>query len=140
MTGEIVRVFNRSDAPLDVMWSGRQWVLKPGENVIDLALIGHAKRQHRIMGTEDPMNPLDFESLVTCPGPGPQDGAECTNCRGLLGHETKAAKQSKAIEAINAKLLPHRKSREVVAVNGGFSRAMVANDMPSDANFSADRG
>lgn len=122
MTGEIVRVFNRSKSPLTVTFDGRSFILKPGENHIDAALVGHARRQHLIMGTEDPGDPLSFDSLVARPG-----------------DEEAPIEQSKKVEALNRKLMVGQASRSAKVVKTGrVSRAMIGASFGDDANFASD--
>ena len=124
MTGEFVNVVNRSKSELTVTFDGRSFVLQPGKNTIDACMAGHARRQHRIMGTEDPSNPLDFDSLVALPG-----------------DDDSPAEQSNKIEAMDRRLMPEgqRKVKFVKTSKGGSKRSMVADDIPADANFAADR-
>lgn len=125
MTGEIGQLTNRTKAELTVMFDGRQFPLKPGVNAVPLEIIPHAKRQCRVMGTEDPGNPFDFDSLVGIPG--------VDDCSPL--------EQSKKVECLDRKLMePKRRAAKVVQTGRGLSRDLVAStDLPEDAGFSADR-
>ena len=127
MTGEVLKVVNRTTGPLTVAFDGRSFILVPGENYVDAAIVGHARRQHLIMGTEDPSNPLDFESLIGVPS---------------RGDDCSPAKQSKKLEALDRRLLPDELGRKSKPVNmgRGWSRSLVSNDVlpGEDANFSAD--
>jgi hypothetical protein len=123
MTGEFVTLVNRTKEPLSVMVDGRQYVLKPGDNTVDRMLVQYARNQHRIMGTEDPGNPLDFQSLV-----GWKE----------RGDDITPAKQSQAVEALDRRLLADRRGRKAkpVKTGRGVSRLSLASDLPADANFS----
>lgn len=126
MTGEIGQLVNRTKHDLSVMFDGRQFVLKPGMNSVPQEIIAHAKRQHRIMGTEDPGNPLDFQTLVGVP-----DEDECS-----------PIEQSKKVECLDRRLIadPKRRAAKVVQMGRGVSRALVAgDDLPVDAGFAAER-
>ena len=126
MTGEIAQLVNRTKKDLTVMFDGRQFVLKPGLNAVPAEIVSHAKRQCRIMGTEDPGNPLDFETLVGIP-----DVDDCT-----------PAEQSKKAEAIDRKLMMDPKSRaaKVVQTGRGLNRGIVSGeDLPEAAGFAAER-
>lgn len=79
------------------------------------------------MGTEDPSNPLDFESLV----------AIREN-----GDDESPAKQSKKVEALDRKLVvdPASKGAVVVKVGKGRRRDEIAGTFTEDAGFQADAG
>ena len=113
MTGEIEIVVNRTKDELTVRFDGRSFVLKPGENHVPAEIAHHARRQHLIMGTEDPSNPLDFQSLVGIPS---------------RGDDCSPAKQSKKIEALDRGMLldPAARSAKTVQVGRQFSRSFVA--------------
>ena len=103
MTGEFVNVVNRSKSELTVTFDGRSFVLQPGKNTIDACMAGHARRQHRIMGTEDPSNPLDFDSLVALPG-----------------DDDSPAEQSNKIEAMDRRLMPEGQRNQLLAALVGL--------------------
>ena len=67
-TGKIVCVVNRSEAPISYMHNGVQTTLVPGENHIDMFEVEHAKTQNIVMGSEDPLNPSYYISLVGVKG------------------------------------------------------------------------
>ena len=124
---EFVQIVNRSKGDLSVMYDGRRYTLTPGANTVPSFLVGPAKRQNRVMGTEDPLNPLDFESLIGSP-----DVDDCS-----------AKEQSKKMEALDRTLMvdPKRRGAKVVKTGRGHSRAMVGgDDLPGDAGFAAERG
>lgn len=126
MTGEIAQLFNRTKKDLSVMYDGRRFILKPGLNAVPAEIVPHAKRQCRIMGTEDPTNPLDFETLVGVP-----DVDDCS-----------PTEQSKKVEALDRKLMADPKSRaaKVTPTGRGLSRNIVAgDDLPEAAGFAAER-
>jgi hypothetical protein len=53
--GELITLINRAPISLIVLWDGREWELKPGENPnLPKNLIYYAKNQHPIMGSENP--------------------------------------------------------------------------------------
>jgi len=123
---EFVQIVNRSPETLSVMYDGKRYQLQPGTNTVPSFLVGPAKRQNRVMGTEDPLNPLDFESLIGVP-----DVDDCS-----------PKKQSKAVEALDRKLMvdPARRKAKVVKTGRGTSRSMVSgDDLPADAGFASER-
>lgn len=124
---EFVQLVNRSKSPLSVTYDGRRYVLAPGTNTVPSFLVGPAKRQNRVMGTEDPLNPLDFQSLVGCP----EQEDDCS-----------PKEQSKKVEALDRKMIPDLKRRaaKVVSTGRGVSRALISgSDLPEDAGFAAER-
>lgn len=60
----IVCVVNRTEAPINYMYDGVQSILQPGENYIRECEVQKARTQNIVMGTEDPLNPSRFISLV----------------------------------------------------------------------------
>ena len=123
---EFVQIVNRTKENLSVMFDGRRHLLVPGINTVPSVLVAPAKRQNRVMGTEDPLNPLDFESLVGVP-----DVDDCS-----------PQEQSKKVEALDRSLMvdPKRRAAKTVKTGRGQSRVMVgADDLPEDAGFAAER-
>jgi hypothetical protein len=123
---EFVQLVNRTKGDLLVTYDGRCYTLAPGTNTVPSFLIGPAKRQCRVMGTEDPMNPLDFDTLVGVPG--------VDDC--------SPKEQSKKVEALDRSLVvdPKRRAAKVLKTSKGFSRALVSgDDLPADAGFAAER-
>jgi len=123
---EFVQIVNRSKANLSVMFDGRRHVLVPGLNTVPSELVAMAKRQNRVMGTEDPLNPLDFESLIGVP-----DVDDCSD-----------QEQSRKVEALDRSLMvdPKRRAAKPVKATRGQSRSMVSgDDLPGDAGFAAER-
>lgn len=92
--GGFVMVKNRTTAPLSVTYNGRSVTIPPygkGGRWMAPAAAQKAIEQNRLMGTEDPLNYHDFESLVYVEGSDmPSDQIE----------------QSEKIEAIDRSLLP----------------------------------
>lgn len=64
MESEIVEVVNRTEAPLSYTKNGRQKTLTPGPNHIPAAHVRFALTQNVLGGSEDPLNPTRFISLV----------------------------------------------------------------------------
>lgn len=62
--GNVVCLVNRTDAPLDVLYDGKTFVLDPGENHVPSELVRFAKNQHPIMGTAHPYAPTKCEYKV----------------------------------------------------------------------------
>lgn len=124
---EFVQLVNRTKAPLSVTYDGRQYVLAPGTNTVPAFLVQPAKNQLRVMGTEDPQNPLDYQSLVGCPE---------------RGDDVTPKEQSKKVEALDRTLVmdPKRRKAKVVQTGRGTSRSLVSgDDLPADAGFAAER-
>lgn len=67
-TGNIVCVVNRTEAPLSYMHDGREHVLQPGENHISSFEVEFARTQNIVMGSENPLNPAFYISLVGVKG------------------------------------------------------------------------
>lgn len=61
---ESVIVVNRTSVPISYMFDGAQYVLEPGENAIPIEHVEFAKTQNVVMGTENPLNPAQYVSLV----------------------------------------------------------------------------
>lgn len=63
---DFVQLGNRTKAPLNVTYDGKQWTLPPFPATIAVPKIvaDAACRQHPIMGTEDPYNPRSYGLLV----------------------------------------------------------------------------
>ena len=119
---DIATLVNRTKGPLSVTFDGRQHVLKPGANHVPRALVMMAYHQHRIMGTEDPLNPRDFQSLVGC--------AE-------MRHPVTPIEQSEAIEALDRSLVVGAGDKaEVITVGRGGRkfRSAVAVEAPGAAD------
>lgn len=126
MLGEFTQIVNRTKGPLTVVYDGRHYDLKPGTNTVPTFLVGPAKRQHRVMGTEDPSNPLDFETLVGCPE---------------MGDDCSPKEQSKKIEALDRSLMVDESRRKAKPVKTGrtVSRALASSELPQMADFAAER-
>ncbi len=50
-------LFNRAPVNLTVLFDGQSKTLTPGENIVPEQVVGHAKNQNPIMGSQDPNNP-----------------------------------------------------------------------------------
>lgn len=89
-----VRVVNRTSKPLTVTYNGRQAKVPPYPGHIYMTAVAAEKavQQNRRLGTEDPYNPRDFESLLGVEG---WSRFPCT-----------PVEQSTAVEAANRSLLP----------------------------------
>lgn len=79
---KMVSAVNRTTEPVDGMFDGQPVVLLPGYEIVDGKVVGAGpsgtvrsnplpyfaaemiKRQNPVMGTEDPLDPRDFESLI----------------------------------------------------------------------------
>jgi len=61
---ESVIVVNRTSVPIAYMFDGAQYMLDPGENAIPIEHVEFAKTQNIVMGTENPLNPSQYVSLV----------------------------------------------------------------------------
>lgn len=123
---EFVQLVNRTKGNLKVTYDGRHFTLVPGPNTVPSYVVQPAKNQHRVMGTEDPGNPLAFETLVGVPGVD-----DCT-----------PREQSKKLEAMDRSLLmdPRARKAKIVTNKRPYSRAAVASDdLPVGADFAADR-
>jgi hypothetical protein len=65
MWGNLVTVVNRTSKPLEFIFDGRAYILKPGDNPgIYESLAGHAKGKFPAMGSEDPYEPTSFICLI----------------------------------------------------------------------------
>jgi hypothetical protein len=60
----ITIVVNRTEAPVSYMYNGDIKELAPGENAIPEVEVEFAKTQNIVMGTEDPLNPAVYTSLI----------------------------------------------------------------------------
>jgi len=54
---EHVTLVNRAPVSLTVMFDGQEKTLAPGDNSVPEMIVGFAKNQNPIMGTQDPNNP-----------------------------------------------------------------------------------
>jgi len=60
-----VTLVNRTTRPLSVRYDGEDIILKPGENPgFPLVAVPYAKKQNKLMGSQHPINPMKFISLV----------------------------------------------------------------------------
>lgn len=87
MFGETCTLVNRTKGRLVVTFDGQQIDIEPGENHrFPLIAVPFAKKQNIVMGSEDPYNPMKYESLV-----------------GVLGTKDPVTpiKQSKAVERLD---------------------------------------
>lgn len=65
---EMGELFNRTNGLLTARFDGQDFDLQPGMNTVPKVIIPYAKGQLVLMGSEDPMDPSDFISLVGVPG------------------------------------------------------------------------
>ena len=130
--GRIVHVVNRTTDMLEVMDDGIPWPIRPGYKVVtnddgDSVVVGagpdgsvymeplpffaaeRAKRQNPIMGTENPYNIQDFQSLVAVPD---------------WGDDYSHQEQSDAIERMDRSQLPDD-VQNVKVVSGSGARRKV---------------
>lgn len=64
-----VTLINRTDRVLNVRYDGEDIQLQPGENPgFPQLAVGFAKRQNKLMGSQHPLNPMRFISLVGVKG------------------------------------------------------------------------
>lgn len=92
--GGFVMVKNRTATPLSVTYNGRSVSIPPygkGGRWMAPAAAEKAIEQNRRMGTEDPLNPKDFESLVYVEG---------------SAMPSEPIEQSTSIEALDRSMLP----------------------------------
>lgn len=124
--GEIVTVVNRSSHPLTATFNGKHYVLQPGENKYPLVVAFAARRQNPRMGSEHPMNPNRFDSLV-----------------GIVEHGDPITplEQSDAIERMDrSKLAANLQGTIEPSVIAGIDRYMVSGGSGSvDSGFVSDR-
>lgn len=66
---DAVVLVNRTDRLLNVRYDGEDIQLQPGENPgFPKLAVGFAKRQNKLMGSQHPLNPMRFISLVGVKG------------------------------------------------------------------------
>lgn len=106
-----VALGNRTSKTLTVTFDGKSWELPPYPEVIPVPppVATWAARQHRLMGSENPYNPLDVEYLVYA-----KDG------KGILwtGMKDTPIEQSDARESLNRSMLPPDR-QDVTELNFG---------------------
>lgn len=70
-------VGNRTQKPLNVTYDGKVWPLPPYPGVVQMpeAVAQKAIEQHPLLGSEDPANPDDYQSLVYVRGATRFDGS-----------------------------------------------------------------
>jgi hypothetical protein len=61
---EIVTVVNRTSAPIQYMYDAAEHILQPGENAIPVQHVRFARTQNIVMGSENPLNPAQYVSLI----------------------------------------------------------------------------
>ena len=99
---ELVTLVNRTAKRLTVKFDANDYFLEPGENTVPKILVGFAKNQCILMGSEDAINPKDFVTLVGVPGkddcsPLEQDENEPTRVKlaSIVGDGVKIVKRGK---------------------------------------------
>lgn len=66
---DAVTLVNRTDRVLNVRYDGEDIQLPPGEtHGIPAVAVGYAKRQNKLKGSQHPLNPMRFISLVGVKG------------------------------------------------------------------------
>ncbi len=90
---------NRTSKALAITFDGKTWQLPPYPDKIPVPpqVAEFAARQHRLMGSENPWNPLDVEYLIYV-----------TDANGTLkwGTVNTPIEQSEKIESIDRSMLP----------------------------------
>ncbi len=99
---QLVTLVNRTSKRLTVKFDANDYFLEPGENQVPKILVGFAKNQCILMGSEDEINPKDFQSLVGVKGkddcsPLEQDEDQPTRVRleNIVGEGVKIIKRGK---------------------------------------------
>lgn len=142
---EIVEVVNRTESVLSYTKNGRQKSLKPGPNHIPNSHVRFALTQNALMGTEDPMNPTKFTSLVGVPGnnkyPCSQIVFTLNEDRQLVALFENGKEMVVPTERIDRSKLPEgRQKATVEAAHYPISRynlGPMENNVDTDAGFTA---
>jgi hypothetical protein len=126
--GEIVQIFNRTTHPLKVMKDGRQHDIPVGRSWITEDLVGFARQQNPVMGTED-ANSLLYQSLISivCKDPSKQDHERHpldTLDDELLG--------SLSVERLDRSTLAPDRQANVREVKMPFPKGRVGVEAPSE--------
>jgi hypothetical protein len=123
---EYVTIVNRTSKPLEAIWDGRRYELKPGKNSLPDLIARKAMEQNPILGTE----------TIYSIG----------NCQSLLGvvewnNDCSPLEQSDAIERLDRSKLGGVASEAVVVrgdtgIRQGYgARAQVARDQSLGSTF-----
>lgn len=126
--GEIVQIFNRTTHPLKVMKDGRQHDIPPGRSYITADLVGFARQQNPVMGTED-VNSLGFQSLVSIVSKEPSKQNHEKHPLDTLDDELLA---SLSVERIDRSTLPPDRQANVREVRMSFPKGRVGVEAPTE--------
>lgn len=146
----IVCVVNRTEHPLSYTKGGAQVTLAPGENHIPIADVRFALTQNVIMGSENPLNPMQFESFIGVKG---HKKYVCTPVALMLNKDKKpivlfddGREVLLKSERFDRSKLPNKKARAAVEEDADviISRYNITDMGPTsldervDSTFSAD--